>query len=65
MLFGNQLEREMIKSGIIKEKKVKKKKHKSKAFNCKKCGKPMIRIENTNAMACSECKNFFIFDSIV
>ena len=65
MLFGNQLERAMIKSGIIKENKVKKKKHKSKTFDCKKCGQPMIRIENTNIMACSGCKNFFIFDSIV
>ena len=61
MLYGNQLEVEMYNQGLINN-KLKQKKNRRKKFNCVKCGEPMIRVDNTNVMACSACKNYFIFD---
>lgn len=60
MLYGNQLEKELIYKGLLDTGRKKKKKTRKK-FNCVKCGSPMLRIEDTNVMVCSECKNYFIF----
>ena len=43
--------------------KPKERKRKSREYKCRKCGNPMVRIEGTNVMACSSCKNFFIFEN--
>lgn len=61
MLYGNQMENELLKRNLIDRKqKIKPTKHKK--FKCHKCGAPMIYIDNTNTMACSNCNQYFIFD---
>lgn len=59
------LQEALINSGLADTSKNKKRKNKQKQFKCHKCGSPMIQIENTNIMACSneKCNNFFIFES--
>lgn len=56
------MQRALVNAGLVEEPK--QRKPRLKQFNCKKCGKPMIRIEGTNTMACSgdKCNNFYIFD---
>ena len=61
MLLGNQLGQKIVEKGLAKKIPPTKQK-KKKQFNCIKCGEPMIRIDDTNVMACSSCKNWFIFD---
>lgn len=63
MLFGNAAEKALLKAGLIKKGK-KKKKPRYKKFDCKKCGAPMIRLDGTNAMTCSKCDNYYLFDNI-
>lgn len=60
MLYGNQLEVELLKTGLIDKRRPPKRPSKKK-FKCVKCGAPMIRVNETNVMACSSCKNWFIF----
>lgn len=51
----------LVSAGLAQ--KPKKRKSKKREYQCNKCGAPMIRVENTNVMACSSCQNFFIFDN--
>ena len=64
MLLGNQMERALIKIGLANTPKPRKK-PRHKKFTCHSCGEPMIIIEGTNTMACSneKCKQYFIFDN--
>lgn len=63
ILHGNQLEKAILGAGLA-DKPVSRKRPRHKKFTCHVCGEPMIIIENTNTMACSnpECKQYFIFD---
>lgn len=63
MLLGNQLEIALREKNLINKPR-KDRKAKLKIFNCKKCGEPMIRLTNTNTMACSKCNNWYLFDSV-
>jgi len=63
LLLGNQLEIALRERNLINKPR-KDRKPKLKVFNCKKCGEPMIRLENTNTMACSKCKNWYLFDFV-
>ena len=56
----NSLQKALVSSGLAQAPK--ERKNKMREYKCRKCGAPMVRIENTNTMACSSCKNFFIFD---
>lgn len=56
------LQKALVFAGLAE--KPQERKRKSKEFKCRKCGSPMIRIEGTNTMACSSCKNFFIFENV-
>lgn len=64
MLLGNQMERALIKVGLANAPKPRKK-PRHKKFICHVCGEPMVIIEGTNTMACSneKCKQYFIFDN--
>ena len=64
MLYGNQMEKILLKKGLAKN-PIKRKKPRHRKFDCHTCGSPMIIVENTNIMACSnpECKQYFIFDN--
>lgn len=57
----NALQKSLVEAGLAE--KPQERKRKPKEFKCRKCGSPMIRIEGTNTMACSSCKNFFIFEN--
>ena len=54
------LQKAMVDAGLVEE--VKTRKPRLKQFKCKVCRQPMIRIEDTNTMVCSSCKNFYVFD---
>ena len=56
----NSLQKALVKAGLAKESE--ERTRKSREYKCRKCGQPMIQIEGTNTMACSNCKNYFIFD---
>lgn len=56
----NALQSALIRSGLASE-MPQERKRKPREYKCRKCGNPMIQIEGTNTMACSSCKNFFIF----
>ena len=58
----NSLQKSLVENGLAKEPKQKPKRHKK--YTCRKCGADMVMIEGTNTMACSECKNFFVFDNL-
>lgn len=58
----NAMQSAFIKAGLVTD-VPKERKRKSREYRCRKCGAPMIQIEGTNTMACSSCKNFFIFDN--
>jgi transcription elongation factor Elf1 len=64
MLLGNQMERALINAGLADAPKPRKK-PRHKKFTCHVCGEPMVIIEGTNTMACSneKCKQYFIFDN--
>ena len=57
----NALQKSLVAAGLAE--KPEERKHKPREYKCRKCGAPMIQIEGTNTMACSSCKNFFIFDN--
>lgn len=57
----NNLQQALINSGLTTE-MPKERVRKPREYKCRKCGQPMIQIEGTNTMACSNCKNYFIFD---
>ena len=57
----NSLQQALISAGLAQMPK--ERKNKPREYKCRKCGEPMIKVEGTNTMACSSCKNFFIFDS--
>ena len=61
----NALQRELVRKGLASEPK--QRKNKGKEFKCRKCKSPMIKIEDTNIMACSneKCRNYFIFDKVM
>ena len=56
----NSLQKALVDAGLTE--KPKERKRKPREYKCRKCGQPMIQIEGTNTMACSNCKNYFIFD---
>ena len=60
--MGNQLEKAFEKLGFKSERKIKKPKHKK--FTCHLCNSPMLVIEDTNVMVCTneKCANYYIFD---
>jgi ribosomal protein L37AE/L43A len=58
----NAMQSALVKAGLVTD-VPKERKRKSREYRCRKCGNPMVRIEGTNVMACSSCKNFFIFDN--
>lgn len=58
----NAMQSALVKVGLVTD-VPKERKRKSREYKCRKCGAPMIQIEGTNTMACSSCKNFFIFDN--
>ena len=64
MLLGNQMDRALINVGLADAPKPRKK-PRHKKFICHSCGEPMIIVEGTNIMACSneQCKPYFIFDN--
>ena len=64
MLLGNQMERALINVGLAKAPKPRKK-PRHKKFTCHVCGEPMMIIEGTNTMVCTndQCKQYFIFDN--
>lgn len=53
------LPRALVNAGLAPEPKEKKKHY--KRFKCHVCGSNMIQIEDTNTMACENCKQYFIF----
>lgn len=57
----NALQKSLVNAGLAE--KPKERKRKPREYKCRQCGAPMIQIEGTNTMACSSCKNFFIFDN--
>ncbi len=57
----NALQKSLVDAGLAE--KPKERKRKSHEYRCRKCGNSMVRIEGTNVMACSSCKNFFIFEN--
>ena len=63
ILHGNQMEKAIIDAGLASTPKPQKK-PRHKKFKCHICGEPMIMIEGTNVMACSNdtCSQYFIFD---
>lgn len=64
VLHGNQLEKALLDAGLA-DKAIPRKKPRHKKFKCHVCGEPMVIVENTNTMACSnpDCKQYFIFDN--
>lgn len=58
------LQRALVRAGLAEPPKPKRKRP-QKEIKCFKCGQPMIRIEETNTMACSnnKCSNYRIFSS--
>lgn len=56
----NALQLALINAGLVNTLPAERK-MKQREYKCHKCGSPMIKIEGTNTMACSSCKNFFIF----
>ena len=58
----NAMQSALVKAGLVMD-VPKERKRKSREYKCPKCGNPMVRIEGTNVMACSSCKNFFIFEN--
>lgn len=57
----NSLQKALVNAGLTKEPE--ERKRKPREYKCRKCGAPMVVVEGTNIMACSSCKNFFIFDN--
>lgn len=57
----NALQKSLVDANLAE--KPKERKRKPREYKCRQCGAPMIQIEGTNTMACSSCKNFFIFDN--
>lgn len=57
----NALQLALVNAGLANAPK--EKISKQRIFTCRKCGEKMFSIPNTNIMACSNCKNYFIFDS--
>lgn len=58
----NAMQSALVKAGLVTD-VPKERKRKPREYKCRQCGAPMIQIEGTNTMACSSCKNFFIFDN--
>ena len=58
----NAMQSALIKAGLVTD-VPKERKRKSREYRCRKCGNPMVHIEGTNVMACSSCKNFFVFEN--
>lgn len=63
MLVGNQMANALINAGITKPLKPKRAR-KGKTFKCHKCGKDMIKPDDTNIMYCPSCDDsYFIFSN--
>ena len=58
------LQKALVNAGLAKPPKPKKRRP-QKDIKCFKCGQSMVRIEDTNTMACSnpKCSNYRIFSS--
>ena len=61
----NALQRALVNAGLTEEPK--NRKPRGKDFKCHRCKSPMIKIPDTNIMACSneKCHNYFIFDKVM
>lgn len=55
----NALQKALVNAGLAETPKERKINHRK--YNCRKCGAPMIYIDNTNVMSCSSCKNYYLF----
>ena len=55
------MQKALVNAGVVNEPK--ERKRRQKQFKCRKCGKLMNRIEDTNIMICSgdTCRNYYIF----
>ncbi len=55
------MQKALVEAGLADEPK--ERHRRKKQFKCRKCGRPMIRLDDTNIMFCSgnTCKNFYIF----
>lgn len=58
------MQKALVESGLANPPKLKRK-HPQKEIKCHKCGQSMIRIEDTNVIACSnqKCSNYRVFSS--
>lgn len=56
------MQKALVDAGIVENPKPKRKRQ-QKSIKCRRCGEPMIKVDNTNTMACSneKCSNFYIF----
>lgn len=55
------MQKALVNAGLANEPK--RRSRRQKQNRCRKCGKPMIRLEDTNIMVCSgdTCRNYYIF----
>lgn len=62
--MGNQMSQALVSAGLAPAPKERRKRQ-GKQFKCHKCGAPMIKVENTNVMVCSqenkEHTSFYVF----
>ena len=61
----NSLQKALVNAGLAEEPK--ERPHRGKKFKCRRCQSPMIKIPETNVMACSneKCSQYFIFDKVM
>lgn len=65
----NTIQKALVESGLAKEPK--QRKRRKKEYKCRVCGSPMIILDDTNIMVCSQtnanskkgCQNFYLFDA--
>lgn len=59
------LQKSLVEAGLAKPPK--QRKPRTKQFKCHRCKAPMVKIEDSNIMVCSneKCNNYFIFDKVV
>lgn len=61
MLYGNQMQKELVRAGLV-DKVQEKKQKKGKKFFCHKCGEEMYKPDWGNFLVCRKCaNNYFLF----